>query len=106
MALPYLYLKGISSGDFTEVMPVLLGKDVGGFSSDAVLRLRKQWKKRRLESKNYVYMWADGIYFRARMEDDKLSKSLHAKAKGDLHNIWMAENREEANKAFALFLDK
>jgi len=78
MALPYLYLKGISSGDFTEVMPILLGKDAGGFSADSVLRLQKlwkeelnQWQKRRLESKNYVYMWADGIYFQARMEHDK-----------------------------------
>lgn len=45
MALPYLYLKGISSGDFAEVMPVLLGKNAGGFSADAVLRLSKLWKK-------------------------------------------------------------
>lgn len=37
---------------------------------------------------------------------NKLPKSLHAKAKVDVHNIWMAENREEAGKAFALFLDK
>src|SRR3990167_10057552 len=78
MALPYLYLKGLSSGDFSEVMPILLGKDAGGFSADTVLRLRKQWKKeydqwntRRLESKNYVYIWADGVYLQARMEDDK-----------------------------------
>lgn len=78
VALPYLYLKGISSGDFSQVMPVLLGKDAVGFSSDTVLRLRQQWKdelnqwdKRRLDSKNYVYMWADGIYFQARMKDDK-----------------------------------
>jgi transposase-like protein len=35
-----------------------------------------------------------------------MPKSLHAKAKVDVHNIWMAENREEANQAFALFLDK
>ena len=62
MALPYLYLKGISSGDFSEAMPILLGKDVAGFSADTVLRLRKQWKeelaqwhKRRLDSKNYLY---------------------------------------------------
>lgn len=198
MALPYLYLKGLSSGDFSQVMPVLLGKDVVGLSADTVLRLRSQWKeelnlwnKRRLESKNYVYMWADGIYFQAKMEHDKqcmlviigatpegkkelvgfmdgyresaqswgellldlkarglsispklaigdgalgfwkaleevwpqtrqqrcwvhktanilnkMPKSLHTKAKVDVHNIWMAESREEANKAFALFLDK
>ncbi|EKE09057.1 MAG: hypothetical protein ACD_16C00217G0002 [uncultured bacterium] len=198
MALPYLYLKGLSSGDFSEVMPILLGKDAGGFSADTVLRLRKQWKKeydqwntRRLESKNYVYIWADGVYLQARMEDDKqcmlviigatpegkkelvgfldgyresaqswrelllnlkaqgltlppklaigdgalgfwkakdevwpqtsgqrcwfhksgnilnkLPKSLQSKAKDDLHNIWMAESKEEANEAFDLFLEK
>ena len=78
VAIPYLYLKGISSGDFSQVMPVLLGKDAVGFSSDTVLRLRQQWKeelnhwnKRRLDSRNYVYIWADGIYFQARMEDEK-----------------------------------
>ncbi|MBA3814851.1 MAG: transposase [Alphaproteobacteria bacterium] len=77
-ALPYLYLKGLSSGDFYQVIPVLLGKDVVGFSADTVLRLRSQWKeevnqwnKRHLESKNYVYVWADGIYFQAKMEHDK-----------------------------------
>ncbi|MBT5541032.1 MAG: IS256 family transposase, partial [Alphaproteobacteria bacterium] len=76
--IPYLYLKGISSGDFSEVMPVLLGKDAVGFSADTVLRLRqrwkeelKQWNKRRLASRNYVYIWADGVYLQARMEDDK-----------------------------------
>ncbi|HUX80473.1 MAG TPA: IS256 family transposase [Alphaproteobacteria bacterium] len=77
-AIPYLYLKGISSGDFSEVMPVLLGKEVSGFSADTVLRLRKQWKedmkkwsKRRLDSKRYVYLWGDGVYLQARMEDEK-----------------------------------
>lgn len=44
-AIPYLYLKGISSGDFSEVMPVLFGKHVVGFSKDTVLRLREQWKE-------------------------------------------------------------
>ena len=78
MAIPYLYLKGISSGDFSEVMPVLLGKDAVGFSADTVTRLCNQWKidlerweKRRLESKHYIYLWADGVYLSARMEDDK-----------------------------------
>jgi hypothetical protein len=79
MALPYLYLKGLSSGDFGEVMPVLLGKDATmGFSANTVLRLRKQWKgkmeqwlRRRLDSKNYVYIWADGVYLSARLEDEK-----------------------------------
>ena len=78
VAIPYLYLKGISSGDFASVMPVLLGKDAVGFSSDTVLRLRKVWKQelekwnqRTLESKAYVYLWADGVYLQARMEGEK-----------------------------------
>jgi putative transposase len=77
-AIPYLYLKGISSGDFTDVMPVLFGRDVVGFSADTVLRLRQQWKedlqqwdRRRLDKKHYVYLWADGVYFQAPMEHEK-----------------------------------
>jgi len=198
MAIPYLYLKGISSGDFSEVMPVLLGKDAVGFSADTVARLRNQWKidlehweKRRLESRHYIYLWADGVYLSARLEDEKqcllvimgatpegkkelvgftngyrestqswrellldlktkglsvppllavgdgamgfwgaldqvfpttrqqrcwvhktanilnnLPKSLQSKAKGDIHNIWMAETKEEAETAFDLFIEK
>ncbi len=198
VALPYLYLKGISSGDFDSVMKALLGADAAGFSADTVLRLRKtwqeeweQWDKRRLESKNYIYWWVDGIYLQARLEDEKqcllvimgvtpegkkelvgfidgyresaqswrelllnlkarglniapklavgdgalgfwkaleevwpqtkmqrcwvhktmnvlnkLPQSLQAKAKSDLQNIWMAETKEEANKAFDLFVEK
>jgi len=77
-ALPYLYLKGISSGDFEPVMEALLGKGVTGFSADTILRLRKTWQEeldkwdqRRLESRNYVYIWADGVYLQARLEEEK-----------------------------------
>lgn len=77
-AIPYLYLKGISSGDFSKVMPILFGKDAVGVSADTVLRLRKQWERefehwdqRRLDSKSYVYLWADGVYFAAPLEHDK-----------------------------------
>ena len=65
-------------------MPVLLGKDATGFSADTVLWLHQQgkeelsqWDRRRLDSKNYVYLWADGIYFQARMEDDKQCIAKH-----------------------------
>jgi transposase-like protein len=197
-AIPYLYLKGISSGDFAGVMTALLGKDVVGFSADTVLRLRhqwqedlQQWEKRSLESKHYVYLWADGVYFQAPMEHEKqcmlvligatpegrkelvgftdgyrestqswsellldlkarglsippklgigdgamgfwgalaevfpstgqqrcwvhktknvlnkMPKSLQSKAKEDLQAIWMAEDKEEADKAFDHFIKK
>lgn len=77
-ALPYLYLKGISSGEFEGVMEALLGKGVTGFSADTILRLRRTWQEeldkwdqRRLESKSYVYIWADGVYLQARLEEEK-----------------------------------
>jgi putative transposase len=74
--LPILYLKGISSGSFQEALSALLGADAPNLSSDTILRLRKSWgeelrhwRGRDLSARRYVYIWADGIYFQARMED-------------------------------------
>ncbi len=76
--LPWLYLKGISTGDFTETMQSLLGKNAPGLSSNTICRLKKdwitehnQWQKRDLSKKQYVYIWADGVYTHVR-QDDKL----------------------------------
>ena len=76
--LPILYLKGISTGDFSEALTALLGKDAPGLSPTAVIRLKDgwideydAWHKRDLSAKRYVYVWADGIYLQARLEDEK-----------------------------------
>lgn len=76
--LPILYLKGISTGDFSEALAALLGKDAPGLSPTAVTRLKDGWlddydgwQKRDLSAKRYVYAWADGIYLQARLEDEK-----------------------------------
>ena len=76
--LPILYLKGISTGDFSEALAALLGKDAAGLSASAIGRLKDgwqddhaQWQKRDLSTKRYVYVWADGIHLQARLEDDK-----------------------------------
>lgn len=76
--LPILYLKGISSGDFSEALAALLGKDAAGLSPTTIVRLkegwideRAAWQKRDLSSKRYVYVWADGIHLQARLEDEK-----------------------------------
>ncbi len=194
--LPLLYLKGISTGDFAEVLTPLLGENAKNLSPGVISRLKssweeeyQQWHKRDLSKKRYVYWWVDGIYLQARMEEardcvlviigvtdtgikeliaiedgfreskdswlsllrnikarglitapkvavgdgalgfwgalseefgetrhqrcwlhktfnilDKLPKYLQAKAKEDLHAIWMAATREEANKAFDGFI--
>ena len=194
--LPWLYLKGISTGDFSEALAALLGPDAPGLSASSVSRLKEvwqgelvRWEKRDLSARRYLYFWVDGIYFQPRMDHDKqcilviigadewgrkellaiadgyresaqswrevlldlkrrgldvspelatgdgalgfwkalreihgatreqrcwmhktgnvlnkLPKSLQAKAKGHLQQIWMAETREAAEKAFDFFL--
>jgi len=196
--LPWLYLKGISTGDFSEALQALLGPDVAGLSASTITRLKagweqeyKDWSKRALKSKRYVYLWADGVYFNVRLEDpgnarqcilvlmgataegkkeliaitdgyreseqswyellqdvkqrgltiapklatgdgalgfwkalrkvypatrvqrcwvhktanvlNKMPKSIQAKAKSMLHDIWMASTRKDAGEAFDLF---
>jgi transposase-like protein len=75
--VPYLYLKGISSGDFSDVLSQLLGEKVS-LSAQTVSRLKKQWEEeysdwsqRDLSTKRYVYWWADGVYFNIRMESNR-----------------------------------
>ncbi len=194
--LPWLYLKGISTGDFGEALSALLGKNAPGLSASTISRLKdvwseelKEWKQRSLKGKEYVYFWVDGIHFGARMEDasqcmlviigatksgdkelltivdgyreseqswlealnelkrlglkkapklavgdgalgfwkalpqafgstrwqrcwmhktgnvlDKLPKHIQARAKENLHQIWMAETKEKAEKAFDHFV--
>ena len=76
--LPVLYLKGISTGDFSEALAALLGKDAAGLSASAIGRLKDGWQdehaawaRRDLSAKRYVYIWADGIHLEARLEDEK-----------------------------------
>ena len=194
--LPWLYLKGISTGGFAEALAVLLGRDAPGLSAGTISRLKAvwqeehaHWEKRSLAHKRYVYLWVDGIHFGVRMEEanqcilvvmgatadgkkelvaltdgfresaqswkevlldmkrrgleidpklaigdgalgfwkalpqvygstreqrcwvhktanvlNKLPKHLQAKAKSDLQQIWMAETRDDAHRAFATFV--
>ena len=74
--LPWLYLKGLSTSDFSSALTALLGKDAPGLSANTISRLKEiwkseheQWAKRNLSGKEYVYIWADGIYFGVRLED-------------------------------------
>lgn len=196
--IPWLYLKGVSTGDFSEALQSLLGPQAKGLSPNVVVKLKQQWgeefdrwQKRDLSEKEYVYFWVDGIHFNIRLEEErqcilvivgataegkkelvavqdgyredeqswyellvdlkrrglkkapklvvgdgalgfwaavrkvfskcreqrcwmhktgnvlsKLPKRLQGKAKSELHAIWMAESRDEAEKAFDAFLEK
>jgi len=194
--LPWLYLKGLSTSDFSSALTALLGKDAPGLSAATISRLKEVWKeeyqqfsRRDLTGKNFVYLWADGVHFGVRLEDasqcilvvigatadgkkqclamgdgyreseqswkellldlkqrglqidpklatgdgalgfwkalpqvfgatraqrcwvhktmnvlNKLPQGLQAKGKADLHEIWMAECRVDAEQAFDQFL--
>jgi putative transposase len=194
--IPWLYLRGISTGDFSQALAALLGPDAPGLSASTVVRLKQVWEQdheawsqRSLADKRYVYWWVDGIYFNIRLEEDrqcilvimgatetgkkeliavqdglreseqswsellldlkarglqggpklvvgdgalgfwkamakaygesrtqrcwmhktgnvlnKLPKNKQVKAKRMLHDIWMADTREDAHKAFDLFV--
>ena len=74
--LPWLYLKGISSGDYQEALCALLGDQAKGLSANTVCRLKQgwidehqRWRQRDLTKSRYVYWWADGIYSNVRMDD-------------------------------------
>ncbi len=74
--LPVLYLRGISTGDFQEALAALLGLDAPNLSPSVIARLTaewqaeyERWQRRDLSARRYVYVWADGVYLQARMED-------------------------------------
>lgn len=76
--IPILYLKGVSTGDFSDALAAILGPNAAGLSPTNVVRLKDGWKKdydtwskRDLSGKKYVYWWADGIYFNVRLDKDR-----------------------------------
>ena len=97
--IPWLYLKGISTGDFQEALQALLGERANGLSATTINRLVKiwedehqAWSRRSLEGKEYVYIWADGVYFNIRLEEDRqcilVIMGATADGKKELIGIW------------------
>lgn len=78
--LPVLYLRGLSTGDFREALPALLGDGASGLSPSAITRMvsawseeQQAWSKRSLADRDYVYVWADGVHFGVRLEDARVA---------------------------------
>lgn len=78
-ALPWLYLKGVSSGEMEAALEVLVGPEAKGLSASTVSRLKQswaqeyqEWQKSRLDKERWVYVWADGVYSGLRVEQTKL----------------------------------
>jgi putative transposase len=113
--IPYLYLKGISTGDFQEALSAILGPECPGLSATTITRLKSvweqeydDWSKRSLKDKEYVYVWADGIHSNIRLEEDRqcILVLMGATKDGKKELIAMIDgHRESAQSWRELLLD-
>lgn len=113
--IPWLYLKGISTGDYNEALHALVGHDCPGLSASTVVRLKqvweqdyRQWTERDLLDKRYVYIWADGIHFNVRLEEDRtcILVLMGATAEGKKELIAAADGYRESEQSWKnLLLD-
>jgi transposase-like protein len=116
--IPWLYLKGISTGDFTEALQALVGPEAAGFSPNVIVRLKEKWSqeydvwsRRDLSERQYVYFWADGIYANVRLEDEANSKQcllvlMGATAQGEKELLAVIDGYRESKQSWLeLLLD-
>ena len=116
--LPWLYLKGISTKDFGEALQSLVGEHAKGLSANVIVRLKEQWaqeyhlwNERDLSEKEYVYVWADGIHVKVRLEDDANKKQcilvlMGATADGRKELIAVLDGYRESEQSWSeLLLD-
>ena len=113
--IPWLYLKGVSTGDFSEALGALLGPEAPGLSATSITRLKatwegefEAWSKRSLEGKRYVYVWADGVHFNIRLEQDRqcILVLMGATAEGRKELIAVTDGYRESEQSWKeLLLD-
>jgi transposase-like protein len=111
--LPILYLRGLSTGDFKEGLAALLGDDASGLSPTAITRLTAAWQddyeafqKRDLSDRDYVYVWADGVHFRVRLEEDRLCAlvMIGVRPDGTKELIAIEDGYRESTESWATLL--
>ena len=110
--IPWLYLKGISTGDFSEALQTLLGEQAQGLSPNVIVRLKEQWtaeyeewNRRDLTGKPYVYLWADGIYVNVRLEDTETKRQcllvvMGATAEGSKELVAVMDGYRESEQSW------
>ena len=113
--IPWLYLKGISTGDFGEALQALLGENCPGLSASTIVRLKQvweqeyhEWSTRDLINKQYAYVWADGIHFNVRLEEDRtcILVLMGATADGKKELVAVQDGYRESEQSWkSLLLD-
>ena len=108
-ALPWLYLKGISTGQMQEALEVLVGPEAKGLSASVVSRLKSQWREdyaawcqRRLDKDRWVYLWADGIYSGLRAEGSRLCALvvIGVNDRGEKHFLVIEDGVRESTQSW------
>src|SRR5690606_19780647 len=103
--IPVLYLKGVSTGDFTEVLTAILGEGASGLSATNIVRLKevwqqeyRAWSRRDLSGQRYVYLWADGIYFDVRLTPERpcMLVVIGATAEGKKELVGLVDGERES----------
>jgi transposase-like protein len=111
--LPVLYLRGLSTGDFREGLAGLFGEDAAGLSPSAITRLTHAWqeeyaawKKHSLADRDFVYVWADGVHFNVRLEDERLAALvlIGARPDGTKEVIAIEDGYRESTESWASLL--
>jgi len=111
--IPWLYLKGVSTGGFTEALQALVGPQAGGLSATTITRLVGTWQKdydawsrRSLQDQQYVYVWADGVHFNIRLEEDRhcILVLMGATPKGRKELIAVADGYRESEQSWLQLL--
>jgi putative transposase len=111
--LPVLYLRGLSTGDFAPALEELLGEAARGFSPTSIVRLKQgweqeyaQWQQRDLRDTDYVYVWADGVSFSIRLEEDRLCclVLIGVRRDGTKELIALADGYRESEEAWLTLL--
>lgn len=116
--IPWLYLKGISTGDFSEALRALVGEQAQGLSPNVIVRLKERWSqeyetwmRQDLSDKRYVYLWADGIHVNVRLEDDAGKRQcllvlMGATPQGEKELISVVDGYRESKQSWSeLLLD-
>ena len=107
--LPWLYLKGISTGDFSEALAALLGADANGLSAGTISRLKQSWhqehdvwRQRDLSKHQYVYIWADGIHFNIRSDEARqcILVIIGVTAQGDKEFLALEDGYRESEQSW------
>lgn len=108
-ALPWLYLKGISTGEMGEALKVLLGPQAEGFSAGTISRLKqvwgqeyRDWNEERLDKDRWVYVWADGVYSGLRAEQTKLCALvvIGVNERGEKHFLAIEDGVRESTQSW------